>query len=52
MKLNVAADLRVHVMMDYSIYFSVLQEVLEKTVHVLSNIPEEAIFPLIEFGGK
>ena len=32
--------------------FLVMQEVLENSVNILADIPEEAVFPLIEFGGK
>ena len=32
-------------------YVSVLQDLLQKSVAVLAEIPEESIFPLLEFGG-
>ena len=32
-------------------YVSVLQDLLQKSVTVLAEIPEESIFPLLEFGG-
>ena len=35
-----------------SFFFAVLKLLLEKVCTALTNIPEEAIFPLIDFSGK